>query len=158
MFQTVNYFVSLPSTPQKLAFSFRCTFYKSLSLACKHWMTVWYLTQLAHQQAQNHTIDYYLFQNIVDPNLDRSAISPIEIYIQNVNKIASLVVYCRRHKFRWYPDCFRGYEAVTWLLENSAVSCREEAEALGADMLGRGLIFHVTHRHGFEDDRNRLYR
>lgn len=47
---------------------------------------------------------------------------------------------------------------MTWLVDNTAAVSREAAACLGAEMLGRGLIFHVRHRHGFEDKRNRLYR
>jgi len=64
----------------------------------------------------------------------------------------------RRCKWRWIPDCFRGTEAVAWLVERGEVSSREAAVAVGAEMLGRGLIFHVNHRHGFQDKKNRLYR
>ena len=47
---------------------------------------------------------------------------------------------------------------MNWLVENTAVDSREAAIDLGAEMLGRGLIFHVSHRHGFQDKRSRLYR
>lgn len=64
----------------------------------------------------------------------------------------------RRHKWRWFPDCFRGSEAVTWLMEKGEVASREMAVGVGAEMLGRGLIFHVTHRNGFQDKKDKLYR
>jgi hypothetical protein len=43
-------------------------------------------------------------------------------------------------------------------MEKGEVASREMAVGVGAEMLGRGLIFHVTHRNGFQDKKDKLYR
>ena len=64
----------------------------------------------------------------------------------------------RRHKLKWFQDCFRGSDAVTWLVEAGGAGSREEAVEVGCEMMELGLIYHVTHRHGFSDKSYRLYR
>ena len=47
---------------------------------------------------------------------------------------------------------------MTWLVEAGGAGSREEAVELGCEMMELGLIYHVTHRHGFSDKSYRLYR
>ncbi|MEM1369321.1 MAG: mechanosensitive ion channel domain-containing protein [Cyanobacteria bacterium P01_H01_bin.15] len=56
----------------------------------------------------------------------------------------------RRYGLRMYPNCFVGSEAVEWLMDNQKAT-REEAIRIGQILVERGIIYHVTHEHTFQD-------
>mmetsp|Transcript_5194 Transcript_5194/g.13019 ORF Transcript_5194/g.13019 Transcript_5194/m.13019 type:complete len:492 (+) Transcript_5194:70-1545(+) len=58
----------------------------------------------------------------------------------------------RIYHLRTYKRCFVGSQAVDWLLENTECTTREEAVALGNEMLESHLFHHVCHDHIFKDD------
>ena len=58
---------------------------------------------------------------------------------------------------RRYKRCFKGRDAVRWLLTNSAASSEEEAVLLGNDLLRAGLLHHIKYRLLFEN-KDHLYR
>ncbi len=58
----------------------------------------------------------------------------------------------RRWHWRLHHNCFIGFELTTWLLENfKDVDTREEAVALGNELMSSGLFEHVEKRHQFRD-------
>ncbi|KAI9724085.1 MAG: hypothetical protein M1812_000804 [Candelaria pacifica] len=58
----------------------------------------------------------------------------------------------RRWHWRLHYNCFIGNELTTWLLENfKDVDTREDAVALGNELMGNGLFEHVEKRHQFRD-------
>lgn len=58
----------------------------------------------------------------------------------------------RRWHLRLHFNCFIGADMTSWLLQNFRdVASREEAEALGNDLMKNGLFKHVEHRHNFRD-------
>ncbi|MGF1515620.1 MAG: mechanosensitive ion channel domain-containing protein [Elainellaceae cyanobacterium] len=57
----------------------------------------------------------------------------------------------RRYRLRLYPNCFVGSEAVTWLVRTQKTT-REQAVAIGQQMVERCIIHHVTDEHSFMDD------
>lgn len=56
-----------------------------------------------------------------------------------------------------HASCFRGTDAVAWLVAQRAAGSCEEAVLLGNDMLRAGLLHHVTYRHLFAN-KDHLYR
>ena len=57
----------------------------------------------------------------------------------------------RRHHLNYYPCCFVGAEAVSWLMRTQKAT-REEAIRLGQTLLEQGIIHHVLDEHPFEDN------
>ena len=56
-----------------------------------------------------------------------------------------------------HADCFKGTDAVAWLVAQRVTASQEEAVLLGNDMLRAGLLHHVSYRHPFEN-KEHLYR
>jgi hypothetical protein len=56
-----------------------------------------------------------------------------------------------QYRFHRYPSCFRGSEAVGWLVQHHRAINRVEAEGVASRMFARGLIRHVTDEHLFSD-------
>ena len=56
-----------------------------------------------------------------------------------------------------HASCFKGTDAVAWLVAQRVVGSQEEAVLLGNDMLRAGLLHHVTYRHLFAN-KDHLYR
>lgn len=64
---------------------------------------------------------------------------------------------CRVRRFRRYECCFKGTDAVKWLVSNDKAATSEEAVMLGNDMLRAGLLHHVSFKRQFQD-KDSLYR
>lgn len=64
---------------------------------------------------------------------------------------AEMTVSDRIHRFRVYPGCFSGREAVQWMLDGSHASSRFEAEKLGNEMMKASAFQHILNSHMFED-------
>ena len=62
----------------------------------------------------------------------------------------------RSHLLKTYRACFSGSEAVAWLRQRFGCSAAV-AQTLGQALLNLGLMHHVLHEHGFEDE-NYFYR
>jgi hypothetical protein len=65
-------------------------------------------------------------------------------------------VRCFRRRIA-HSGCFRGSDAVTWLVNSRRVATRAEGETLGMKMLAGGLLYHVDREHLFYDS-DELYR
>ncbi len=77
-------------------------------------------------------------------------------YLSAINEIVAqmrggLDIRDRKYRFKMYPKCFVGSEAVTWFVEQKFVSNRADGVRLGNILLKRGLLFHVLYAHTFED-------
>jgi hypothetical protein len=57
------------------------------------------------------------------------------------------LVQAIRHRMQVYEKCFRGSDAVTWLVHRRRVATRAEGESMAMKMLARGLLHHVTREH-----------
>lgn len=57
----------------------------------------------------------------------------------------------RKWRFKTYPKCFIGTEAVTWISKYSGVS-RKEAVRIGQEFLDAEVFHHVCRDHTFKDD------
>ena len=66
-------------------------------------------------------------------------------------KIDGLAIKDRQYKWKNYPRCFIGSEAMTWLQENLGLS-QEEALQLGQRLIDEKWIHHVTDEHSFRDE------
>lgn len=69
---------------------------------------------------------------------------------------ASVKSIDRTHHLKTYRACFQGSEAVAWLRQRFGCSVAV-ARLLGQALLNLGLMHHVLHEHGFEDE-NFFYR
>ena len=56
-----------------------------------------------------------------------------------------------------HASCFKGTDAVAWLVAQRVAGSQEEAVLLGNDMLRAGLLHHVSYRHLFAN-KDYLYR
>lgn len=63
----------------------------------------------------------------------------------------NVVVQDRTYRFRTYPQCFVGSEAVDVLMKLFDFKNRQEAVKLGRKFMDRGLFFHVVFEHTFKD-------
>jgi hypothetical protein len=57
----------------------------------------------------------------------------------------------RRHRFKLYPQCFIGGEAVNWLVFQQVARDRPDAVRLGRLLVKNGFITQVIGEHDFED-------
>lgn len=64
---------------------------------------------------------------------------------------AEIEVRDRVHRFRVYPKCFSGREAVQWMLDGSHASSVIEAEKIGNEMMKASVFQHILNSHLFED-------
>eukprot|EP00752_Nemacystus_decipiens_P006939 g6229.t1 len=64
---------------------------------------------------------------------------------------AEIKVRDRVHRFRVYPKCFSGREAVQWMLDGSHASSVDEAEKIGNEMMKASVFQHILNSHLFED-------
>ena len=81
---------------------------------------------------------------------ERLTTSEIEELVKIMRSPEGLEIKNRRYRLNFYPSCFVGSEAVTWLMENQAYS-REEAVELGQILLEKGIIHHVANDQPFRD-------
>jgi len=80
-----------------------------------------------------------------------------EVVLAMRNPHGGLDIRARRHKLTKHKECFVGSEAVTWMLDNLALGSRDEAVALGQQLLSKNYIQHVTDEYDFRD-KPLLYR
>ncbi|MEB3340851.1 MAG: mechanosensitive ion channel domain-containing protein [Okeania sp.] len=57
----------------------------------------------------------------------------------------------RQHRWDVYSKCFVGSEAVDWLIKTQKMNLNE-AISMGQLLIDRGLIHHVTNKHGFKNE------
>ncbi|KAK8161263.1 hypothetical protein BKA80DRAFT_205850, partial [Phyllosticta citrichinensis] len=58
----------------------------------------------------------------------------------------------RRWHFKLHLSCFVGFDLTTWILQNFRdIETREDAVALGNQLMAKGLFRHVTGKHPFRD-------
>jgi hypothetical protein len=58
----------------------------------------------------------------------------------------------RRWHLRLYPNCFIGFDLVSWLLERFRdIDTRDEAVIFGKELMEKGLFQHVRKEHKFRD-------
>jgi hypothetical protein len=103
--------------------------------------------------------DRYYFYAFADAIQHRQSVSTSSIEnteIQTLIKlmrdpIVGLNIQDRKWRFRKYPKCFVGSEAVSWMMDTLRLYSREEAVRIGQLLIQRGVLHHVTNDQDFED-------
>jgi small-conductance mechanosensitive channel len=87
-----------------------------------------------------------------DPG-DEPAWSDAELtrLVERMRGPAGVPIADRRHRFRVYPRCFVGSDAVAWLVRHADLR-RDQAVAVGQLLVERNLLHHVLDEHTFHDD------
>ncbi len=75
----------------------------------------------------------------------------LEDLVGEMLRIDGLDIKDRQYKWKNYPRCFVGNEAVTWLQESLGLS-QEEALQLGQRLIDEKWIHHVTDGHSFKNE------
>lgn len=73
-----------------------------------------------------------------------------ELFKAMRDQSTGIVVQDRKWRFRTFPKCFIGSEAVSWIAEHIK-SSRQEAIKLGQRFIDAGVFHHVVRAHDFED-------
>mmetsp|Transcript_16893 Transcript_16893/g.18795 ORF Transcript_16893/g.18795 Transcript_16893/m.18795 type:complete len:591 (-) Transcript_16893:50-1822(-) len=102
--------------------------------------------------AEDNNIPLQMGLNEFDPGFKFNRLLSVEeIETIAMNMYIGVVRKDRTYRLRVYKDCFVGKQAIDWMVGSMQLSSREEARFIGQQVLDKGIIFHVTHDHAFED-------
>lgn len=91
-------------------------------------------------------------QLLPEPDLFQRPNLNMKVLADTIQSEKGVRLIDRRWHWRLHIDCFIGNELTTWLLENFRdVDARDEAVALGRELLKDGMFEHVEKRHDFRD-------
>eukprot|EP01130_Rhizamoeba_saxonica_P015561 TRINITY_DN7021_c0_g1_i2.p1 TRINITY_DN7021_c0_g1~~TRINITY_DN7021_c0_g1_i2.p1 ORF type:complete len:427 (+),score=88.47 TRINITY_DN7021_c0_g1_i2:45-1325(+) len=71
--------------------------------------------------------------------------------VEKLTSSDGIVVKNRKFRLKTYKDCFVGTEAVDFLVNNQLATSRLEAVNIMNELMGNGLLIHVTNDHIFKD-------
>lgn len=75
-------------------------------------------------------------------------------FIEQINRLSLR----RRRRLKIHTDCFKGSDAVDWLMQNAPYTERREAAKKAVEMQEKGLIQSVAFGSPFSDKSKELYR
>lgn len=115
-----------------------------------------------HVALDHNFKDAYLFYSVTtrEPSLkdiqkkDIKGLSTSELFLQFKERV---IVKDRTYRFKIYPDCFIGSEAVSVMMSLWDLENRSKAVEIGKGFLAQGFFHHVNFDHNFKDE-NLFYR